>query len=243
MGNSQQVTPGRRAPVLTRALRRAHLVMLIITPLVVLGAARPARACGWHSDDDNNDGDGDGDGDRPSSATVTSPQREPVRHREWWVGFVPGLSAVSYHPTKGPAWRGIGASLTLLGWMVNGHRSGSLGFDVAVLGTGPSATGASAEATAHPDDGRRMTMWRFAADSSFERSARPFLLPYWSVGAGAITEAALGDHSLLDASVGVHVVRTRRVMLDVAAGLVLPLDAADRLVGTRIDSKLVIGLW
>ncbi|MCC6993913.1 MAG: hypothetical protein IT370_04730 [Deltaproteobacteria bacterium] len=239
MGISQQVTPVRRAPALTRALRRAHLVMLVITPLIVLAAARPARACGWHSDDASDAGDDD---DHRPSATATSSRREPVRHREWWVGFVPGLSAVSYRPTKGPAWRGVGASLTLVGWMANGHRSGSLGFDVAVLGTGAGSTGVSADATP-PDDGRRMTMWRFAADSSFERSARPFLLPYWSVGAGAITEAALGDHSLLDASVGVHVVRTRRVMLDVAAGLVLPLDAADRLVGSRIDSKLVIGLW
>lgn len=236
MGISQQVTPGRRAPVPTRAVRRAHPVMLIIAPLLVLAAARAARACGWHSDGASDDGD------HLSSATVTSPQREPVRHREWWVGFAPGLNVVSYHPTKGPAWRGIGASLTMLGWMANGHRSGSLGFDVAVLGTGSNLTGASAEA-APPDDGRRMTLWRFAADASFERSARPFLLPYWSVGAGAVSETALGRHSLLDASLGVHVVRTRRIMLDVAAGLVLPLDAADRLVGRRIDSKLVIGLW
>jgi len=212
--------------------------MLIITPLVMLVAARPARACAWHNDDDDHDDDSSS-----SQVSASAPAETPRRRAEWWVGFAPGLNAVSYHPTKGPAWRGIGASLTLLGWMVNDHRSGSLGFDVAVLGTGPSPTGASADAAAPPDDGRRLTMWRFAADSSFERSARPFLLPYWSVGAGAISETALGRHSLLDASLGVHVVRTRRVMLDVAAGLVLPLDAADRLVGTRIDSKLVIGLW
>ncbi len=143
---------------------------------------------------------------------------------EFISAFVPGVIGVSYQPAKGEPWTGAGFSLSLVQLVSRNHHSVGLGFDIAVLG------GA--------EPGRRMTVWRITADSSFERTARRALVPYWSMAMGEIVETALGKNGTFDAAVGVHLVRTEDVALDVEAGGVLPFSAADRLAGSKLTARL-----
>jgi len=118
---------------------------------------------------------------------------------------------------------------TTAAWSARGRRTGTLGFDLASLhGSQP---------------GRRLLLWRFAIDTSFERTGRSLLVPYWSMGGGQVRETALGVHGALDAAVGIHLVRRRRFLLDVESGVVLPFSATDRLAGSRLQARLVFGLW
>ena len=155
-------------------------------------------------------------------------QREPVSFLET---LMPGAGVQTLRLAKGAEWHGVGFNITLAAWARPRHRSGAIGVQAAALASGNQ-------------DGRVMSLWRCYLEATFERDLeRRFLIPYWSAGTGSLNETALGKHTFVDGSVGIHLLRSRSVIVDLEYGLLLPFDAADRLAGRRAEARLTLGAW
>jgi hypothetical protein len=149
--------------------------------------------------------------------------------------LMPTVVGEAYFPKDaGGPYFGGGVEIDFVSWSSNndgyGPSHGRFYASAALLGS-------SAES-------RRLVLYRLGGVVSFERNAsRRFMIPHFGVALGGLWETQLATRALVDTSFGFYVVHTRRFVLDAEAGLVLPLSAADQLVGPRTQLTASFAFW
>ncbi len=148
--------------------------------------------------------------------------------------LMPTAVGVAWFPrAAGGAYFGGGVEIGFVSWSSNND------------GFGPSqgrfyGSAAVLEST----QGRRAVLYRVGGVVSFEGNAsRRFAIPHFGAAVGGLWETVLSSRPVVDASLGLYVVHTRRFVLDAEGGLVLPLSAVDALLGPRAQLTASFALW
>jgi hypothetical protein len=148
--------------------------------------------------------------------------------------LMPTAIGVAWFPrAAGGAYFGGGVEIGFVSWSSNNDRPG------------PShgrfyASAAVLEST----EARRAVLYRLGGVVSFEGNAsRRFAIPHFGAAVGGLWETQFSSRPLVDASLGLYVVHTRRFVLDAEGGVVLPFSAVDQLVGPRAQLTASFALW
>lgn len=148
--------------------------------------------------------------------------------------LMPTVVAEAWFPrAAGGAYFGGGVEIGFVSWSSNNDRfgpsQGRFYANVAVL-----------EST----EARRAVLYRLGGVVSFEGNAsRRFMIPHFGAAIGGLWETMLSSRPLVDASLGLYVVHTRRFVLDAEGGVVLPFSAVDQLFGPRAQLMASFSLW
>lgn len=165
----------------------------------------------------------------------------PTAECQSFTGFLmPSAAGVLYLPRSGGLgpWVGGGAEIVLLTWSSNndgfGPSQGKLRFDVAGLASTETSMPAAPA----------MIMYRGGAVVSFEGNAgRRFLIPYWGAAIGGMHEARLGGHGFVDAELGLYLLYTRNLVVDVEGGFAFPFTDFETLAGPKTQLTASFSFW
>ena len=148
--------------------------------------------------------------------------------------MMPTVEGVAYLPRRGPgAYLGGGADLTVFSWSNNvdsfGPSQGALRLGVSYLRGG---------------DDRSLLLYRFGALVSIEGNAsRRFLIPTFGGAIGGLWESELGSTGMVEGSLGLYLLYTRRVVVDAQGGVVAPFHRVDTLLGPKVQLTASVSLW
>jgi hypothetical protein len=148
--------------------------------------------------------------------------------------LMPTAIGVAWFPRDaGGPFVGGGVEIGFVGWSSNnehfGPSQGRFYGSAAVLAGGQH---------------RSAVLYRLGGVVSFEGNAsRRFAIPHFGAALGGLWETQLRSRPLVDASLGLYIVHTRRFVLDAEGGLVLPLSAVDQLFGPRAQLTASVALW
>jgi hypothetical protein len=156
--------------------------------------------------------------------------------RPWSAVLLPTAFGAMYapHGLEGE-FLGGGLEAVLLAWSDNssayGPSQGRVRLDVAYL------TGTAMDAGA-------MVMYRGGAQLAFERNAsRAYGIPYFAADIGGLWSDATGRRWYVDGGVGLYVVHTRAVIVDLELTGLLPFRDPKRLGGLTSRLGLSFALW
>lgn len=148
--------------------------------------------------------------------------------------MMPTAEGVAYFLRQGRgAYVGGGADLTVFSWSNNvdsfGPSQGALRLGVSYL------------RGAHD---RGLLLYRFGALVSIEGNAsRRFLIPTFGGAIGGLWESDLGSTGMVEGSLGLYLLYTRRVVVDAQGGVVAPFHRVDTLLGPRVQLTASVSLW
>jgi hypothetical protein len=152
--------------------------------------------------------------------------------------FIPGVIGLAYFPSDDATmgrWLGAGMQLTPFMWSHNSDRfgpgQGKIIFDIGLLDSSLDGRG-------------RMLFWRTGGQLSFEKNAsRAFGIPFFGATFGGIHERDLQDQAFFEASIGVHAIYFKNVIVTLEGGYLFPFDQVDELAGFRASLAANVTLW
>jgi hypothetical protein len=152
------------------------------------------------------------------------------------IYLMPGIDGVGYAPNqKGTdPFFGVGVHFAPYQWSHNndhfGPSQGSVFIQASLLRSTSSKS--------------TMALLESGLTLSFERnSARPWLIPYFGDSVGGIVSADLPKAGYDYPFVGLHVVYTPHLMLDLQGGYMMPFIDLDTLRGPRGEAVLRVSMW
>ena len=199
-----------------RALLAAPVVALTTLVIVLVGAPRPAHArC-------------------PQGGWPSKDACQTID-----ATFMPGLVGMGFFPKgadgKRTTWLGAGVQIVPFLWSHNtekfGPGQGKLIFDIGELGSSRAGTG-------------NMLMYRFGGQLSFERNAsRNFAIPFFGVMFGGLDEKTIEHVGFFEATVGLHALFLKNVVLTFEGGYLFPFSKVDELAGIRATVAVNFTMW
>jgi hypothetical protein len=152
--------------------------------------------------------------------------------------FMPGAIGVAYFPRSDAAgtWLGAGVQIAPILWSHNtekfGPGQGKLVFDIALLDD-------------TEDEAGNLLVYRFGGQLSFERNAsRTLFIPFFGVFFGGLHQDAMDDDvGTFEASVGLHALFYKNIVLTLEGGYVFPFSRVDDLAGYKTTLALNFTMW
>jgi hypothetical protein len=152
--------------------------------------------------------------------------------------FMPGLTSSVYFPKDSGTlgnWYGGGFQVVPMLWSHNTDRfgpgQGKLLFDINLLSSTKSGEGT-------------MLLYRFGGQLSLEKNAsRSFAIPFFGVMFGGMNETNIKNVGFFEASIGVHAIYLRNVVVTLEGSYLFPFSNVDQLHGFRAMLAVNFTLW
>lgn len=156
--------------------------------------------------------------------------------KEYEAYMAPGAQALVFSPAvaKKQPYFGGGVQVSIAQWAHDnndyGPSRGNVFFQASLLRS------ASSEHV--------MALYEGGLTLSFERNAnRRFAIPYFGFTMGGLSRRALPSAGFIQPLLGMHVLWTPNVMIDVQGGYLFPFTATDDLHGWRAQTTLRLHMW
>lgn len=170
------------------------------------------------------------------AARATCPdERDEILCEPHAAMFAPAVSGNAFFAHGLGAHYGAGLELVLFTWKspvdTPGPSDGKIRLDAALL-------------VSERDSSRVMVPFRLGAALSFEGTAtRSFLVPYYAFDLGALYESELHTRLFADAGLGLYVLHTRTVSVDLEGTYQIPFSAVAELHGPKLQLTASFALW
>lgn len=150
--------------------------------------------------------------------------------------FTPTAIGTAYFPGGAlGSWYGGGVEAIGLTWGDSspafGPSHGKLRFDISLLHSTTDGLGT-------------MVMYRGGAEVSFEKNpSRSWLIPYFALDVGGLWVRGPDSEAFFDGGVGVYLYYSGRLVVDVGAAWLIPVNDADLLSGPTAHAAVSVALW
>jgi len=159
-----------------------------------------------------------------------------ARAEEWMNGIKPGARYSFHQPMQSDlgAFHGVAIEGLLIDWAAPGDSVGS-GYGRVYF----------AMDLLYSTRGRGMLeSYSGGLALSLERNPmRNFLIPFWAIEIGGLTQKLTGAEFALQPFLGFTILAYRRLTLDLAAGYLLPAGHFRELHGLRARAGLTVSFW
>jgi hypothetical protein len=171
----------------------------------------------------------------PRAARAACPdERDEILCEPFGGVLLPAVTGNALVTPGSGAFAGGGLELVLFTWKsplaTSGPSDGKIRFDAALL-------------VSERESSRWLLPFRLGAALSFEQSAvRTFLIPYYAADLGAVYDTVLSMRMFADAGLGLYVLHTRPLSIDVEATYMLPFSAVRELHGAKFQLTFTFAL-
>jgi hypothetical protein len=172
----------------------------------------------------------------PRDARADCPdERDEVLCEPHGLLLQPSLSANALFTHGLGAYLGPGLGFALFDWKSPGEASGpsdgKIRLDVSVL-------------VSERDTSRLAVPFRLGTALSFEQHAsRRFLIPYFAADFGGLYESVLRTRMFVDAGLGLYLVHTRKVNVELEGTYLIPFSAVSELHGPKLVATATFAVF